>query len=63
MSVMDWDEGVVNGFVVSVLKQEQYEDQIYGTLGVSLRWLLLSRFSIMEDIASRKSRRPKGKGA
>lgn len=30
MTVMDWDEGVVNGFVVNVLKMEQYEDQIYG---------------------------------
>jgi hypothetical protein len=31
MSVMDWDEGVVHGFVVNVLKIQQYEDQIYGT--------------------------------
>ena len=30
MSVMEWDEGVVNGFVVNVLKMEQYEEQIYG---------------------------------
>jgi hypothetical protein len=27
---MEWDEGVVNGFVVNVLKMEQYEEQIYG---------------------------------
>lgn len=31
MSVMDWDEGLVNGFIINVLKLEQYEEKIYGT--------------------------------